>query len=204
LQGEQNKAVKNKDKAYWLKLEADLLADSKLSDPDKSHLNIAIKLYNKVIDLSPKKVSYRYHRGLLYERTQQLDLAENDFQVVIKKVKRPASALNALGFLLVKHTARLDEAKRYIKKAYLLKPNDPMILDSMGWVYFRSGEVKKAESYLRKAYEELKTPEVASHLIAVLSKLEKNKEAKEILNVMIKKHPNNASLSGMRDSFGHI
>ncbi len=206
LQNKQNKAVSNKSKAYWLKLEADLLADSKLSssEPSIASIKSAIKLYNRVIELSPKKVSYRYHRGLLFERSLQLELAENDFKFVIKRMKRPASALNALGFLLIKHTERLGEAKEYIKKAYALKPNDPIILDSMGWVYFRSGDVKKAESFLRKAYKKLKTPEVASHLIATLSKLDKNKEAKQIFNVMIKKYPNNVSLGGVRGSLGSI
>lgn len=206
LQSKQSKAVKDKDKAYWLKLEADLLADSKLSRPDAkiASLKSAIKLYHRVIELSPKKTSYRYHRGLLYERSQQFELAENDFKFVIKKTKRPANALNALGFLLVKHTTRLAEAKQYIQRAYALKPNDPMIMDSMGWVHFRSGDIKKAETFLRRAYKELKTPEVASHLIAVLSKLEKYDEAKKIFNVMIKKHPNNVSLGSLRDTLGHI
>lgn len=207
LKKQQSKAVKNKDKVYWLKLEADLLADSKLSSSSATNiasLRIAIKLYDRVIELSSKKASYRYHRGLLYERSQQFKLAEDDFKYVINKTKRPASALNALGFLLVKHTSRLAEAKQYIQKAYTLKPNDPMILDSMGWVYYRIGDIKKAESFLRKAYKELKTPEVASHLIIVLSKLEKNDEAKRIFNVMIKKYPNNASLGDVRNSLGHI
>lgn len=207
LHTEQKKASKRKDKSYWLKLEADLLADTKLSfgrSSRQKNLSDAIKLYDEVIALSPKKINYRYHRGLLFERTNQIDRAENDFNFVLKQGKTKADALNALGFLLVKHTDRLDEAKTYIEKAFKLKPNDALIMDSLGWVYYRTGEVKKAESYLRKAFKRLKTPEVASHLITVLSETKKYQEARKIFNVMIKKYPNNASLDDVRSDLEHI
>jgi pentatricopeptide repeat protein len=77
-------------------------------------------------------------------------------------------------------------------------------MDSLGWVYFQSGDMKLAEKHLRNAYRSLKSPEVASHLIAVLSKSKKYQEAKQIFNTMIKKYPNNASLDGVRGNLEHI
>jgi tetratricopeptide (TPR) repeat protein len=207
LHTKQKKASKSKDKSYWLKLEADLLADTKLSlgrSSRQKNLNSAIKLYDEVIALSPKQINYRYHRGLIFERTNQIVRAESDFNFVIKQGKIKADALNALGYLLVKHTDRLDEAKTHIERAFKLKPNDAVIMDSLGWVYYRTGEVKKAENYLRKAFRRLKTPEVASHLIAVLSETKKYQEARVIFNAMIKKYPNNASLDDVRSDLEHI
>jgi len=197
LQLEQKKSSKQKDKVYWLKLEADVLSDAKLAG---NKLDEAIQLYNKIIALTPQKPRYRYYRGLLFERTQQIDLAETDFKYVVNQSKQNADALNALGFLLVKHTHRFDEAKSYIEKADRLKPNDPLILGSLGWVYFRTGEVKRAEITLRKAFKGLKTPEVASHLIKVLSQSKKQHEARLVFNIMISKYPENELLEGLRSS----
>jgi len=211
LHRQQKKSLKLKDKTFWLKLEADMLSDKKLLFAINSNqisiqknINAAIKLYDEVITLSPKKIVYRYYRGLLLERSNQIDRAESDFNFVIKQGKKKADALNALGFLLVKHTKRLDEAKTYIEAAYKLKPNDALILDSLGWVNYRLGEVDKAEGFLRKAFLRLKTPEIASHLITVLSKRQKYQEARKIFNAMIKEHPNNASLDNLRSNLEHI
>ncbi len=207
LQTEQKNSSKLKDKTYWLKLEADLLADKRLSATGLSsqeNLRSALSIYDKIMILRPKNASYHYHRGLLYERTNQIELAEKEFKYVINKKKSYANALNALGFLLVKHTTRFKEAKAYIKQAYKIKPNDPKIMDSLGWVYFQSGDIKLAEKHLRNAYRSLKSPEVASHLIAVLSKSKKYQEAKQIFNAMIKKYPNNASLDDVRGNLEHI
>lgn len=191
LQSEQKKSSKKKDQAYWLKLEADLLSD-------KRKYTDALQRYNSVVTLMPKKMSYRYYRGLLFERTKQIALAERDFNFIIKKQKNNANALNALGFLLLKHTSRFDEAKAHIEKAFKLKPNDPTIMDSLGWVYYRTGEMAIAESYLRKAFRAVKNPQIASHLITVLAKSGQHQEARKLFNEMIKKYPESTILADVK------
>ncbi|MCF6189558.1 MAG: tetratricopeptide repeat protein [Cocleimonas sp.] len=191
LQSEQKKSSKKKDQAYWLKLEADLLSDQRKNSD-------ALQRYNKIITLMPNKMSYRYYRGLLFERTKQIKLAEKDFNSIINQQKNNANALNALGFLLLKHTSRFDEARKYIQKAFKLKPNDPTIMDSLGWVYFRTGEMVIAESYLRKAFKSVKNPQIASHLITVLAKSGQHQEARKLFNEMIKKYPDSTTLGDVK------
>ena len=191
LQSEQKKSSKKKDQAYWLKLEADLLSD-------KRKYTDALQRYNSVVTLMPKKMSYRYYRGLLFERTKQIALAERDFNFIINKQKNNANALNALGFLLLKHTSRFDEAKAHIEKAFKLKPNDPTIMDSLGWVYYRTGEMAIAERYLRKAFRAVKNPQIASHLITVLAKSGQHQEARKLFNEMIKKYPESTILADVK------
>ena len=191
LQSEQKKSSKKKDQAYWLKLEADLLSDQRKNAE-------ALQRYNEIITLMPNKMSYRYYRGLLYERTKQIELAEKDFNLIINKQKNNANALNALGFLLVKYTSRFDEARKHIQKAFKLKPNDPTIMDSLGWVYFRTGEIAIAESYIRKAFKVIKNPQIASHLITVLAKSGQHQEARKLFNEMIIKYPKSTILADVK------
>jgi predicted Zn-dependent protease len=49
-----------------------------------------------------------------------------------------------------------------------MAPGDPFIMDSMGWVQFRMGNLNEAESYLRRAYAVRSDPEIAVHLGEVL------------------------------------
>ena len=56
-----------------------------------------------------------------------------------------AQALNALGYTLVDRTPRTSEGFALIEKAYKLSPEDPFILDSMGWAFYRLGNLDDAE-----------------------------------------------------------
>ena len=49
-----------------------------------------------------------------------------------------------------------------------LSPDDPQIIDSLGWVHFRLGNTQEALKHLRRAYELLPDVEVAAHLGEVL------------------------------------
>ena len=75
-----------------------------------------------------------------------------------------ANALNAWGYTLAARTERVAEAREYILKAAQLLPDDPAVLDSLGWVYYRLGEYQIAIKWLNKAFEVLQDAEIAAHL----------------------------------------
>ncbi len=186
----QKNANSIKDQAYWTKLQADDLFET-------YQYSNALDLYNKAIRLSPQNSRYRYKRGLVNERLGKLESAESDFNYVLSKRKNDYETLNAFGYMLSVHTNRLNEAKGYIDKAYKLKPNDPLVLDSLGFVFYKKGELEKAERYLRKSFNIVKKPEVASHLITVLAELNQYQEAKSIYLEMQKIYPNSPSLKSV-------
>ncbi len=183
----QKFVTKTVDKAYWSKLRADYLFDVK-------NYPQALVYYNKAIVHSPLNTQYYYRRGLLHERMRKLDSAEKDFNQVLTIRKNDADALNALGYMLSVNTKRLAEAKQYISKAHSIKPDDPVIMDSLGFVHFKTGDLTEAEKYLRKAFKLIQDPEVASHLISVLAENDKQDEALRIFNEMTKKYPDNKVL----------
>ncbi|MEH6455494.1 MAG: tetratricopeptide repeat protein [Cocleimonas sp.] len=187
---EQREAETISDQAYWTKLQADELFESK-------QYTKALSLYNKAVTIVPTKIRYRYKRGLANERLGNLAKAETDFNFVLAKRDNDADTLNALGYMLSVHTKRFTEAKAHISKAYILRPNDPLILDSLGFVLYKTGELNKAEKYLRKAFKLNRKPEIASHLITVLAELNQHQEAKNIYLQMRKIYPNSPSLQGV-------
>lgn len=166
---------------------------------DKGKYQDAIASYDKAVAVKPDDFDVLYSRSLSMERLGNFDAAEKDLGTLVKLQPDNATVLNALGYMLVVNTKRYDEAEKLISKALELRPSDAAIMDSMGWLYFRSGKLDKAEEWLRKAYNQLKDPEVASHLVEALSANGKTAEAKTILQDMLGKFPDDELLKKVKE-----
>ena len=105
-----------------------------------------------------------------------------------------ATALNALGYTLADRTDRLQEAFEYISKALALQPDDAAILDSMGWVHFKLGNLEKSLEYLYKAHALIEDPEISMHLGEVLWTLGQREKAIETVNKALEKTPDYVGL----------
>jgi len=128
----------------------------------------AYHLYNSALNHSPENTDLLYARALTAEKLNMLDVTESDLKMVIMHEPENASALNALGYTLADRTERLSEARDYILKASRLLPDDPAILDSLGWVYYRLGQYQDAIKWLSKAFATMQDAEIAAHLGAAL------------------------------------
>ncbi|MDP5209460.1 tetratricopeptide repeat protein [Microbulbifer sp. 2205BS26-8] len=120
--------------------------------------------------LAANSVSHRliYARALLNDQLGNAAAFERDLRSLLKRDPQNATVLNALGYKLIDDPSRRGEALQLINKALALKPEDPAILDSMGWVQYRLGNYSAAETYLRRALEKLPDHEIAAHLGEVL------------------------------------
>ncbi|MBI3188230.1 MAG: tetratricopeptide repeat protein [Gammaproteobacteria bacterium] len=128
----------------------------------------AFNIYNTALKNLPENTDLLYARALTAEKLDMLDVAESDLRLVLIHEPENVNALNALGYTLADHSQRLQEAKSYILKAVALLPNDPSILDSLGWVYYRLGEYEESVKHLRKAFAQFEDAEIAAHLGEVL------------------------------------
>lgn len=128
----------------------------------------AFKLYSDYLQIRPDDIEVLYARALVAERLGRLDQAEADLRHVLTIEPDNARALNALGYTLADRTDRYDEALKLIERAYAQTPDDPAVIDSMGWVMYRLGRLSVARDYLEKAYAVTKDAEIAAHLGEVL------------------------------------
>jgi len=140
----------------------------------------AMTIYNAALKDSPENTDLLYARALTAEKLDMLDVTESDLLRVLSYEPNNANALNALGYTLADRTERLEEAKKYILQAAKLLPGDPAVLDSLGWIYYRLGEYKKAIDWLAKAFAQLEDAEIAAHLGEVLWKNGQLEEANKI------------------------
>jgi tetratricopeptide (TPR) repeat protein len=128
----------------------------------------ALEVYDEALHSVPDNQDLLYARALLLEQAGDAKAAESDFAVILKLAPDDADALNALGYTLTLHTTRYREAQSYIQRALTLQPDDPAIMDSMGWVEHRLGQDAQALAYLQKAYAVQPDPEIAAHLVEVM------------------------------------
>lgn len=112
--------------------------------------------------------SLLYTRALLAERQGDSDMFESDLKILIREEPENAHALNALGYFYADENINLDEAQVLLEKANRLLPQDPAILDSLGWLYYRQGKIDDALQFLEAAHDLLADPEIAGHLGEVL------------------------------------
>lgn len=142
-------------------LEANLYSETGRNDR-------GLDILNRAIDEFPESDNLRYARSVLHERDDNIAAAEIDLRAIIARDPQNATALNALGYTLANRTDRFDEARELIEKALSIEPNEPAILDSMGWVLYRQGELDDAVKYLTRAYASFPDAEVAAHLGEVM------------------------------------
>ncbi|MHA7853508.1 tetratricopeptide repeat protein [Marinobacter shengliensis] len=140
---------------FWL-LEVNLLLDQQREQDAMAAANHALEAF-------PENIQIRYARAMLHDSLGNTELAEEDLRAILSNQPDNAVALNALGYILTIRTERLDEARSYIEQALALDPDNPAILDSMGWVLFRQGDTEAALEYLADAWAAYPDPEVAAH-----------------------------------------
>lgn len=128
----------------------------------------ALALYTRVLQVHPDNDDLLYARSLVAERLDRLDIAEADLRSILERNPEDARALNALGYTLADRTDRYEEALGYIERAIAQAPDDPAIIDSLGWVHFRLGNLELARAHLQRAYELHPDGEIAAHLGEVL------------------------------------
>ena len=160
-----------------------------------------LDLYSTALNEYPNSDNLLYNRGLFYADLRKFEKMEIDLQKLISRNQNHAQALNALGYTLADLGIRLDEALAYIMRAYKLKPDNPAILDSMGWAYYKRGDFSAALQYLRKAFSVSKDDEISAHLGEVLWMSGEREEAKSIWRSSLKKKPESVHIKAVMQRF---
>jgi len=156
----------------------------------------AFDVLGEALARTPDTADLLYDQALVAERLGRFDITEKNLTRVIEIRPDHAHAHNALGYTLADRNVRLDEALKLIETALRLAPEDPYIMDSMGWVFFRMGDSRKALSFLQRAYTLKRDAEIAAHLGEVLWTLGQRDEARRIWVEALKSSPDNEVLQG--------
>ena len=191
----QQLPVKNdQQRAHLIVTEAEFLREA------GAHQKVFDLLSNGLKKL-PDYPELLYDRAMAAEKIGKIDILEKDLRKLIQLKPDHAHAHNALGYSFAEHGNRLPEALELIEKAIKLSPEDPYIIDSLGWVHYRMGNLNKGVSYLKQAFVIKPDPEIAAHLGEVLWMQGTKEEAKEVWRSTIKSYPDNEVLLNTMKKF---
>lgn len=154
----------------------------------------AYEVLAKANEQFPNDPDLLYEQSMIAEKLGRFDDMERELRRVIEIAPTYQHAYNALGYSLADRNIRLEEARTLIQKALELKPGEPFITDSMGWVEYRMGNRDEAVRLLRQAYQARPDVEIAVHLAEVLWVNGQRDEARQILREAQKRDASNEVL----------
>ena len=154
----------------------------------------AFDLLGRAVAANPNSPELLYDYAMLAEKLERLDILETSLRKVIQIKPDHAHAYNALGYTFADRNERLQESYTLIEQALKLAPEDPFILDSMGWVLYRMGQNDTALTFLRRAHELRADAEIAAHFGEVLWVAGRQDEARKVWSVALKQSPANELL----------
>jgi tetratricopeptide (TPR) repeat protein len=159
----------------------------------------SLEYYDRMIEFRPESESVLLGRAELLLRMGKLEESIGQYEAAVKRWPESALALNALGYTLADRTDDYREAEKLIRKAIKLDPQNPAIIDSLGWVLHKQGHHEEALAELERAYAMFDDPEVAAHIVEVLAALERDDEALEMLETAEEKTPESKLLAAVRE-----
>lgn len=139
----------------------------------------AIKLLDEALTEYPDHDALRVGKALLLERAKRSNDAIKEMRRLVNERPDDPTALNMLGYTLVDRTRSYQEGYDLIDRALRIMPDNGPVLDSMGWALHKLGRNDEALTYLQRAYDRARDPEIALHLGEVLWALNRRDEAQK-------------------------
>ncbi len=177
-----------------------LFESSLLQERQQQHT--AYELLTEALSEHPDNIDLLYGRAMAAETMDRIDLLEQDLRHILTLEPEHAQTLNALGYTLTDRTDRHQEALVLINQALAISPNDPFYLDSLGWAYYRLGDLEKATQYLRQAVDIQNDPEFLAHLGEVIWQQGKQREAQKVWQQGLELDEDNELLHDTMKRFG--
>jgi tetratricopeptide (TPR) repeat protein len=166
---------------------ASLLADS-------GELDTGLALLAAALDSHPSHPSLQYDRAVMLERAGRVKESVSALEQLLGEREEDPTLLNALGYTLADHGLELPRAEGLIRKSLAIMPDNPAVLDSMGWVRFKRGDSKGAIEHLKRAYSLARDPEIAAHWAEALWKNGSQQEARAVLATALARNPDSEKL----------
>ncbi|GAA6166199.1 proteolytic complex protein LbcA [Sessilibacter corallicola] len=160
-------------------------------------LEEAVNILTEGLTFHTQSSSLLYARAMANEQRDLIHLTEEDLRTILNYDTTNATALNALGYTLADRTDRFEEAFELISEAFALNPDDPAIIDSMGWVHYRLGNYQQAITHLREAMKAFPDHEIAAHLGEVLWVVGEKQEAEAIWQEGLRLNPDSDIIPGV-------
>jgi tetratricopeptide (TPR) repeat protein len=143
-----------------------------------------------------------YQKAILLEKAGRTDAAIAQLETLYRVRPQDSAISNALGFILADHNRDLSRADRLINSALKSEPDNPAILDSLGWLQYRRGMPQAALPLLERAYRLDQDGDIGAHWGEVLWALGNKTKARDVWNRALMVDPDNALVKAAQQRVG--
>jgi Tfp pilus assembly protein PilF len=145
--------------------------------------------------VNAKDINALIQLALVYDGMKKYEECDRLYEEGLKIDPENPTLLNNYGYSLAERNIQIDRALVMAKKAVEAQPENPSFLDTIGWVYFRLGDYKKAELYVKQALEKGEASAVVhEHLGDIYYKLQDIERAMDEWKIALKMDENNVAL----------
>jgi Tfp pilus assembly protein PilF len=132
---------------------------------EKKDYSTAVSMLSKATEKFPSNNQIRFFYGTMLDRTGKQEECIDQMKQILAIEEDHAQALNYLAYSYAELGRELVQAEEWARKAITLQPNDAYILDTMGWILYKRGELETSIRYLEQAFQ-IKSNEsiIAEHL----------------------------------------
>jgi tetratricopeptide (TPR) repeat protein len=182
------------------RLEAEIAQAQLLSNGGEG--NQALARIDDVLARFPGHPDVLYQKSILLEKAGRTDAAIATLEGLYRDRPQDSAISNALGFILADHDRDLPRAQRLISAALKSEPDNPAILDSLGWLQFRRGMLAAALPLLERAYRLDQDGDIGAHWGEVLWAMGEKVKARETWNRALMVDPDNALVKAAQQRAG--
>jgi tetratricopeptide (TPR) repeat protein len=182
------------------RVEAEIAQSQLLSDGGEAEQ--AVARIDDALARSPGHPDLLYQKAIVLEKAGHTDAAVTQLEALYRDRPEDSAIANALGFILADHSRDLKRADKLINTALKSEPDNPAILDSLGWLEFRRGMARAAAPLLERAFRLDQDADIGAHWGEVLWSLGEKAKAREAWSRALVADPDNAAVKAAEDRAG--
>jgi tetratricopeptide (TPR) repeat protein len=170
-----------------------VLAESRVARGDRAG---AMEVLESATAANDRALLAQFMLAGLYEEAEQFDQAIDRYQRLLKVSPDQASALNNLAYLLAVRKEQAGDALPLAERAHSLSRGNPLVADTLGWIYHLLGDPARASVFLKQAAAQAPdNAEIRLHAAVVFAELGDQQAAARELAVALRIDPRLASRS---------
>jgi tetratricopeptide (TPR) repeat protein len=143
-----------------------------------------------------------YQRAIVLEKAGRTDDAVAALEALYRDRPADGEIANALGFILTDHKRELARAEQLINTALKAEPDNPAILDSLGWLEYRRGMARESLPLFERAYRLAQDGDIGAHWGEVLWAVGEKSKARETWSQALIVDPDNALIKAAEQRVG--
>ncbi len=120
---------------------------------EKGELGRALAVMQNAIQTFPEDAQMHFYYGTLQDKKGEKDEVITTMKKVLELNPNHIQGLNYLAYTWAEKGENMNEAEAMARKALKLEPKDAYVMDTLGWILFKQGQLDESIKVLENAYK---------------------------------------------------